>query len=320
MCKCLKKLFSIFKDDDETHYEEEQQEERDPMKKALLVGINKYAPELNADLRGCVNDVKAMRELLLGTYGFEPDNIRVVIDERATKQNIIDRLKWLVAGAQPGDELFFHYSGHGAQVRDRDGDELKDHLDEILCPHDLKWDDPLTDDFIGDLFDDLPAGVNLTMFCDSCHSGTMTRGELLCPTRESHLDWVLPSDTVSINPGDYTQARTMNPPVDIAARFMDSKVNNKRKVGKGKKGEEALNHVLISGCQDNQTSSDAYIDGKYQGAFTWAVTEILKVKPNVTYTKLHEKVLTQLNGKFTQVPNLSGPDNMTSRRVFGGSE
>lgn len=307
MCKCLKKLLSIFKDDDEPHYEEEeQQEERDPMKKALLVGINKYAPELNADLRGCVNDVKAMRELLLGTYGFEPDNIRVVIDERATKQNIIDRLKWLVADAQPGDELFFHYSGHGAQVRDRDGDELKDHLDEILCPHDLKWDDPLTDDFIGDLFDDLPAGVNLTMFCDSCHSGTMTRGQLLGFDKK---------------PGKKdNKPRTISPPVDIASRFMDSKVNSKRKVGKGKKGEEVLNHVLISGCQDDQTSSDAYIGGKYQGAFTWAVTEVLKVKPNVTYDKLHEKVLTQLNGKFTQVPNLSGPGSMTSRRVFGGSE
>lgn len=299
MSKYIKKLTGIFKEG------ENIQEDRKPMKKALLVGINRYSPELKANLRGCVNDVKVMRELLIKTYGFDPENIRMVIDERATKQNIIDRLKWLVSNTQPGDELFFHYSGHGSQVRDRDGDELKDQLDEILCPHDLKWDDPLTDDFIGDMFKDIPVGVNLTMFCDSCHSGTMTRGQLLGFDQK-------PGKTDN-------KARCINPPVDIASRFMDSNIKKKRKVGKGER-EEILNHVLISGCQDHQTSADAHIDGMYQGAFTWAVSQVLKVKPNLTYSKLHEKVLNQLNGKFTQIPNLSGPEHMTSRRIFGGSE
>jgi Caspase domain len=30
------------------------------------------------------------------------------------------------------DKLLFHFSGHGSQIRDRDGDELKDQLDEII--------------------------------------------------------------------------------------------------------------------------------------------------------------------------------------------
>ena len=37
-------------------------------------------------------------------------------------------------------DILFHFSGHGSQIRDRDGDELKDHLDEIICPHDMDWD------------------------------------------------------------------------------------------------------------------------------------------------------------------------------------
>ena len=104
--------------------------------KALLVGINKYKIP-GADLNGCVNDVANMRDILLKFFGFTTKEIRVLVDERATKKNIMERLKWLVGGAKAGDRLLLHYSGHGSQVVDRDGDELKDRMDEIICPHDM---------------------------------------------------------------------------------------------------------------------------------------------------------------------------------------
>ena len=144
---------------------------RNPIKKALLVGINIYKPELGANLRGCVNDVENMHELLVNSFKFDPENIRVLVDERATKQGILDRLKWLFDGSKVDDELVFQFSGHGGQIRDRNGDELVDQLDEILIPHDLDWDDPLTDDYLAALFKQLPKGVHLTMLCDSCLSG-----------------------------------------------------------------------------------------------------------------------------------------------------
>ena len=109
---------------------------RQPRKKALLVGLNKYHPSLKADLRGCVNDVEHMRDILVNMFGFDPENIRVVIDDRATFEGILERLYWLLEGSRRDDELVFHYSGHGSQVRDRNGDELNDGLDEILCPTD----------------------------------------------------------------------------------------------------------------------------------------------------------------------------------------
>jgi len=82
---------------------------RKPIKKALLVGINKYKPELGADLRGCVNDVEAIRQVLLEKYNFDPENIRVVNDDRATKQGIIERLQWLINDTKNGDVVLFHY-------------------------------------------------------------------------------------------------------------------------------------------------------------------------------------------------------------------
>lgn len=107
--------------------------------KALIVGVNKYKLP-GSDLQGCVNDATNIRDILLKYYGFSISSIRVLTDDRATKKAIMDRLNWLVKDAKAGDKLLFHFSGHGSQIRDRDGDELKDHLDEIICPHDMDWD------------------------------------------------------------------------------------------------------------------------------------------------------------------------------------
>jgi hypothetical protein len=102
-------------------------------RKALLVGINDY--QSVSDLRGCVNDVLDMHFTLRSLFGFETPEIRVLTDSRATKDYIVQRLKWLVDGAQAGDFLVFHFSGHGSQIRDRDHDELEDQLDELICPY-----------------------------------------------------------------------------------------------------------------------------------------------------------------------------------------
>ena len=88
-------------------------------KYAVLVGINHYVALQGNDLQGCVNDVNNMWELLTKHYGYDPDNIRMICDDRATQQNILERLEWLVTIAKPGDELVFHYSGHGSSVRVR---------------------------------------------------------------------------------------------------------------------------------------------------------------------------------------------------------
>jgi hypothetical protein len=264
---------------------------RSPIKKALLVGINKYKPELNADLQGCVNDVETIHGILTNKYGFMPENIRTIVDERATRQGILDRLKWLLDGAKAGDELVFHYSGHGSQVRDRDGDELDDQLDEILCPHDLDWDNPLTDDILAALFKQLPKGVYLTMICDACHSGSMSR---------------------NINP--MKQVRNIVPPFDIRSRSLGV-ILPKNKMGQ-KQTEGPQNHVLLSGCKDNQTSADAYIDGKRQGAFTWSLATAIRENPDLTWMELHKKSVELLNG-YSQIPQISGNEDLVSRKVFG---
>src|SRR5579862_8544655 len=169
-------------------------------KKAFLVGINEYLCGQN--LSGCVADVQNMSRLLTDACGFRAADIRLLTDRSATKANLMERLHWLMDGAKPGDVLVFHYSGHGAQIVDRNGDELSDHKDEILCMTDMDFRNPSTyivDDELGALFDTLRAGVRLVVIADSCHSGTITRAFSVAPPIE--------------------HVRCLLPPVDLAYRF-----------------------------------------------------------------------------------------------------
>jgi len=267
---------------------------RDPRKKALLVGINKYMDPGN-DLQGCVNDAETMYSLLANQFKFDPANIRVLVDERATKKGILQRLEWLLTNYKIGDELVFYYSGHGSQIRDRNGDELDDQLDEILCPYDLNWDDPLTDDCLGTLFKQIPEGVHLSMICDSCHSGTITKN-----ISKTHSD----------------RSKNILPPFDIRARSLN-RILPKNKMGKKDSGVQK--HLLFSGCKDYQSSEDAYIDGKYQGALTWALTKTIRENLDIEWHQAHIDTVTLLSSNgYTQEPQLSGSANVIFRKVFGG--
>lgn len=89
-----------------------------------------------------------------------------------TKQNIIRAMHWLVKDAKPNDSLFFHYSGHGGQTPDLDGDE-DDGYDEVIYPVDFRVVGHIVDDEMHRIMvQSLQPGVRLTAIFDSCHSGS----------------------------------------------------------------------------------------------------------------------------------------------------
>ena len=146
-----------------------------PTCRALLVGINDY-PNPENRLEGCVNDVFLMSSVLQ-ECGFDPEDIRVVLNERATAAGIRERLEWLLDGADAGDERVFYYSGHGAQIPGYGVEEKIDHYDECLVPVDFDWSrgNAVTDDQFFDLYSQLPYDTRFLTILDCCHSGGMTR-------------------------------------------------------------------------------------------------------------------------------------------------
>ena len=167
----------------------------------------------------------------------------------------------------------------------------------------MNWDDPLTDDTIAYLFKEKPDNVFLTFICDSCHSGSISR------------------DISESNPHNMIKNKYIPPPSDIAHRSIgrDLPVNTFGAVNKLPNKPVSQKHALLSGCRDNQTSADAFVDGKYQGALTSSLIKAINNNPHRSLTELHAEVISILNvGGYKQKPQLSGnPGLIKIRNIFG---
>ncbi|KAH9539331.1 hypothetical protein CY35_15G052700 [Sphagnum magellanicum] len=144
---------------------------RDIKKKALLVGCN-YPGTGKGELTGCWNDVQSMRETLINRFGFNPQDIWVLVDEpQQSLQPTGGVVKWyleeLVRDVQARDVLVFHFSGHGVQLPpEGEPDETGAHECIILTDKNV-----ITDIDFRVLVENLPYGVEFTLIADSCHSG-----------------------------------------------------------------------------------------------------------------------------------------------------
>lgn len=245
-------------------------------KKALLVGIN-YVGTSN-QLQGCHNDVDNMKAAL------EPLGFAVTVYKDAssdsvvspTKANILAGLKSLVGQAVPGDEILFHFSGHGTYTFDFSGEEI-DRRDECICA----LDKTIVDDELRPiLVDGLKEGVKLVVLLDSCFSGSGVdlpiRAQLL-PTMKQYR---------------------------IVKESRDQRYITKNQ-------KKAI--FMISGCRDNQTSADAYEEQQYQGAMTWAFLYSLRSnqasKSTVSWIQIIVFMTQLLAGsRYTQRPQISSTD------------
>lgn len=241
-------------------------------KKALLIGINYRGQD--GELRGCVNDVKGWKEILIKEYDFEEEDIVLMTDERdtmkeliPTRSNIMEKIKWLIQ-SKSGDSLVFAYSGHGGSVRDKNRDET-DGKDETLIPLDYEEEGEIVDDDIRKIFvDQIPSNVKLTCIIDACHS-------------QSILD--LRYTLVPISKDDF---------------YFKVDPMKKNTVG---------DVICISGCRDDQTSADTIENGKNVGALTFCLHEILKeTNYDISYLKLLQKAKEWLKKMgYTQIPQMS---------------
>ena len=265
------------------------------MKRALIVGIN-YEGTGN-DLRGCLNDAYNMEAMLKGK-GF--NEIRLVLEKDATTAGIISALDWLVTGAASGDVIVFHYSGHGSQLP---SEHEPDGFEEIICPYDLNWRDKvITDDTLRAVFNKVPRGANTTVILDCCHSGTA-------------LDQV---ESLQITRGLLTEVeqgsegRFLRPPAEVVAELQ-----NRQLVNWSASRDVNASALLIAGCQANQTSADAFIDGTFQGAATYSLLKEVAADSEITYRTLVTNMNKFMDARgFTQNPQLDGFSNLYDKKFL----
>ncbi|KAF9573684.1 Ca(2+)-dependent cysteine protease [Mortierella alpina] len=281
-------------------------------KRALFIGINYFGQQ--NELRGCINDVKNIRTFITQNFGFrEEDTISLTDDQEdptriPTHANILAAMKWLVRDAQPNDSFFFHYSGHGGQTEDRDGDE-DDGYDETIYPVDHEEAGFIIDDTMHEiLVDPLPAGCRLTAIMDCCHSGSAldlpyiysTTGNLKEPNMLADVGTGVLSAGMAYMQGD--MGGMLRGLGSLGKKLMAPKNRDKALETKSSPAD----CIMLSGCKDTQTSADAHEQGfGMTGAMTFSFITALTANPQQSYLQLLNSIRDVLRSKYEQKPQLS---------------
>jgi hypothetical protein len=281
-------------------------------RKALLIGINYFGQR--GQLRGCINDVRNMTAYLVEHFGYKREDMVILTDDQQrqmsipTKQNILRAMHWLVKDARPNDSLFFHYSGHGGQTKDLDGDE-PDGYDEVIYPVDFRHKGHITDDEMHRIMvQPLQAGVRLTAIFDSCHSGTAldlpyiysTSGVIKEPDMAKEAAQGLLGVVSSYSRGD--MGGMFSASKDFWKKFTTGEEAHSRSLATKTSPADV---VMFSGSKDDQTSADATIAQQATGAMSWAFVTALKKNPQQSYVQLLNSIRDELAQKYTQRPQLS---------------
>ncbi|KZP14335.1 hypothetical protein FIBSPDRAFT_921414 [Athelia psychrophila] len=286
-------------------------------KRALFVGINYKG--LPNELEGCVNDAKNMCKFMMNRHGYKAEDIVLLTDDSEharqlpTKKNITDAMRWLVRGAKAHDSLFFHYSGHGGQTRDLDGDEI-DGYDEVIFPVDYLTAGHLVDDEMNKLLvRRLPRACRLTAVFDSCHSGTALGTFNHCHSYAGSYLSISRFGLCGISTYTFAHNAHTKPfgQYHSNGRLKGHQVMAGARVSKATEGDV----ISFSACKDDQTSADTQEQGVAVGAMSYAFMLSLHQNPNQSYTGLLKSIREILIRKYSQKCQLSSSHPIIPRKI-----
>ncbi len=226
----------------------------------------------------------------------------VLLTRKGTRSNVLGAMRAAAKQLRSGDLYFLSYSGHGGQVPDVTGEEA-DKRDETWC----LYDGQLIDDELYYELSRFAAGVRVLVLSDSCHSGTVVRAAPPQPsTTPSQRPKLMPEAvgmrTYRENKDFYDKLQrdvakaaghvVVDPDVALANVAVSGRLTTI--VSRFKPAV-----ILISGCQDNQTS----MDGEHNGAFT---EQLLRVWNDGAFGGNYASFHTHIKNRLpsTQSPNL----------------
>ncbi|KAH1055288.1 hypothetical protein J1N35_033353 [Gossypium stocksii] len=305
-------------------------------KRAVLVGCN--YPKTQFSLHGCINDVKAIRDVILD-FGFKDVNVLVDLPGSPvppTGANIKDALNRMVNKAKPGDVLFFYFSGHGTRIPIfQPGQPFKQ--DEAIVACDLNL---VTDVDFRRFVNRLPEGASFTILSDSCHSGGLIEKEkeqfgaehMMTPVnpnkpkpskvKAKSLTFDIIHSAIDTAAGILHDAANVGQKIfgifgkDVSLKFHPHYVDGLMVLDPLEEDEG----ILLSGCEANETSYDLVLENKAFGAFTDAVVNVIR-QTGAGISNRHlvaeaAKILKD-NG-FEQNPCLYCSDENTNTPFLGG--
>lgn len=313
---------------------------------ALLIGVDCYLPNqlpggyYYASLGGCVRDITHVEEFLRGTIGIPQERILKLTatntgqvqppepqEQWPTYENMVAKLKQIGAMANPGDQVYIHYSGHGGRATTAYPD-LKGSTgwDEALVPTDIGNSEAryLRDVEMAYLLKTLvDKGLMVTIVLDSCHSGSATRGmggavsRRATPRPQVAAVNILDFVDSTPRPTDSEVASSGN--LIAAWQTLSGGVTRTMKPASGWL-LEPRGYTLLAACRASESAYEfAYNGGERSGVLSyWLLDSLKQIGPRITYKTLHERILAKVHSQFQdQTPQLQGEGN---RVVFSSEQ
>ena len=145
---------------------------------AIIAGCTNYSnPNLTlfVDPFENENSVDILYDSLISGSNWKDDNIILLFNKNATKQNITNALIYMSEIVKENDVFLFSWRGHGGEVSDDNSDE-KDGTDEIIVPYDFDNKTYITDDELNNYLSDIKSEKMIIML-ESCLSGGFVGGD-----------------------------------------------------------------------------------------------------------------------------------------------
>jgi hypothetical protein len=243
---------------------------------ALTIGLNAVDPKHYAGWDGALNACEADADDMADIAKTRKFTVKTLLTKAATREKVSAEIRAAAKSLKAGDIFMLTYSGHGGQLPDLSHDEA-DGQDETWC----LYDGELVDDELFVLFGKFAKGVRILVFSDSCHSGTVIKAV-------HYRDIAAARSAVGISPP--IRYRYMPPDVALRTyrlhRDLYDPLLQKADMAKAKR-EVKASVILISGCQDNQYSSD----GNFNGLFTGTMLQVWhQGKFKGSYRKFHKVI------------------------------
>lgn len=260
---------------------------------ALLVGIDRYQPPVPA-LAGCVNDMLAFKQFIQNRTEPSKLHMSVLMDEEATRINIVEKFETHLTQAGPNDVALFYYSGHGSQEQAHEvfWDIEPDRMNETLVCYDSRMHDgmDLADKELATLIEMVAKnGAHMLVVMDCCNSGSGTRGE-----DDEFWPRQTPASTMVRSLDSYILPRNISH--DRSAFVAE---NQQITIPSGR-------HVALSAAQPFQLAKETQLGGRRRGVFTYSLLEVLQDLPGTyTYDDIIRRVRTLVTQRtFDQSPQL----------------
>jgi hypothetical protein len=281
---------------------------------ALLVGVGRYSHLPKATLEGPPFDVQGLQAVLSQRWGFDPGDITVLLDEKATRPAILAGIDGLAARSAPGDFIFIYFSGHGTSGYDPAFKDVGlDVGTGALVPADFKPGRPaeLRNGLIIGSRDLRPRLLELDgqrevlVAFDSCFSGNAARA-LFAAGRARYLD---PADLVVAGERGVSDPAAPSPARATGAAEAPYPYRSLVYVSAASPSERAMDigSALI------RSGRIATVDGRPHGAFTNALIEGLSGAADtnrdgaVTNGEIYGFVKDRVTERFPHQPQLLLP-------------